>query len=108
MIIESSYSSPLDQICQHPSVDDEDYHVYQSLDDVRSHGSVSNILGKLPNPPKAPTPVLKRRPLSERSNLPPLTPKSSKDEKIEVKQAPAARSRRDRFLFWKHKSEHKR
>ena len=65
------YADPLDLVI--PSTFDED-PIYESLDDItRSHGSISNILGSSGKPPvKAPTPMLKRRPLAERSNLPPL------------------------------------
>ena len=75
-MIESSYNEPLDHI---PSIyiEDEknaDDHLYESLDEISgtSHGNISNILGQLGKlPPKAPTPLLKkRRPLSETSNLP--------------------------------------
>lgn len=95
MLIENSYSEPKDNI---PTFVD---HVYQSLDEVK----VNNILG---NPQKnAPTPKLKRRPLAERSNLPPISvkeigPKTKSDEKI---AKDICRSRKDRFLFWKNKSE---
>ena len=112
MMIENSsssyYADPLDQI---PSWDEEEYHVYQSLDEVaKSQGSISNILGKLPNPPKAPTPLLKRRPrkpLAERSNLPPVTPPLSSKKSDEKIGSDICRSRKDRFLFWKNKSKKK-
>ena len=88
-MIETSadYSDPLDVI-----FDDWD-HLYE---EIGSRGSLSNILGSS-LPPKAPTPVLKRRPLAERSvNLPNPNPSKLPNEKKED-----LRSRKDRFLFWK-------
>ena len=87
------YSDPLDVI-----FDDRDLHLYE---EIGSQGSLSNILGSS-QPPKAPTPVLRRRrPLAERSvNLPTPEPRKSDDGKKEE-----LRSRKDRFLFWKKKGD---
>ena len=103
-MIESSsanadYSDPLDVI-----FDDWD-HLYE---EIGSQGSLSNILGSS-KPPKAPTPVLKRRaqrqPLAERSvNLP--TPKVPNNPPTKISENSGKkeelRSRKDRFLFWKN------
>ena len=114
MMIESSYNDPLDHIRPPSPLEAEDDHVYQSLDEIGSQGSISNILGRLGRPPpKAPTPVLKRRqPLAERSNLPPNQPPPpiSSSKKIIGDENPGkkkgqARSRKDLFLFWKQKSK---
>ena len=89
----ADYSDPLDVI-----FDDRDLHLYE---EIGSQGSLSNILGSS-KPPKAPTPVLRRRrPLAERSvNLPTPEPRKSDDGKKEE-----LRSRKDRFLFWKKKGD---
>lgn len=105
MIFESVYADPLDFIAK-----DDTFHVYESLED--SLGSVANILGGPEKPPKAPTPLLKKRrmPLAERSsNLPPPPTnfKQAEPKKcttIEVEAAKDCRSRKDRFLFWKSSS----
>ena len=107
-MIESSsanadYSDPLDVI-----FDDWD-HLYE---EIGSQGSLSNILGSS-KPPKAPTPVLKRRqhrqPLAERSvNLPtPKVPNNVASQKSDENagKKEELRSRKDRFLFWKKKGD---
>ena len=127
MMIESCYTVPLDQIPPDPLVDED--HVYESLDEIgSSQGTISNILGRAGKlPPKAPTPLLKRRPLSERSNLPssallphaasvsasakPVTKCPSSSEKADEpegdkrKIANNGRSRKDRFYFWKNSNK---
>ena len=99
----ADYSDPLDVIFD----DDRDHiHLYE---EIGSQGSLSNILGNS-KPPKAPTPVLKRRsnrrPLAERSvNLPtPSSSDSSKKSDDDGKKM-ELRSRKDRFLFWKKKGD---
>ena len=129
MMIESCYTVPLDQIPPDPLVDED--HVYESLDEIgSSQGSISNILGRAGKlPPKAPTPLLKRRPLSERSNLPssallpqaatsvsastkPVTKSTSSSETGDEPEGDKnkiakndGRSRKERFYFWKNSNK---
>ena len=96
-MIESAadYSDPLDVI-----FDDRDLHLYE---EIGSQGSLSNILGNS-KPPKAPTPVLKRRrrPLAELVNLPTSSTETRKSDDGKKEEL---RSRKDRFLFWKKKGD---
>ena len=100
----ADYSDPLDVIFD----DDRDHiHLYE---EIGSQGSLSNILGNS-KPPKAPTPVLKRRsnrrPLAERSVNLPTPPSGSSDssKKSDDGKKMELRSRKDRFLFWKKKGD---
>ena len=96
-MIESAadYSDPLDVI-----FDDRDLHRYE---EIGSQGSLSNILGNL-EPPRAPSPVLKRRrrPLAELVNLPTSSTEARKSDDGKKEEL---RSRKDRFLFWKKKGD---
>ena len=93
----ADYSDPLDVI-----FDDRDLHLYE---EIGSQGSLSNILGNS-KPPKAPTPVLKRRrrPLAELVNLP-TSSSSTEARKSDDGKKEELRSRKDRFLFWKKKGD---
>ena len=94
----ADYSDPLDVI-----FDDRDLHLYE---EIGSQGSLSNILGNS-KPPKAPTPVLKRRrrPLAELVNLPTSSSSSTETRKSDDGKKEELRSRKDRFLFWKKKGD---